>query len=142
MSNTISPRTPDGLPGLCPVCESLVCIDATSLTGDAPCPHCGHPLWFVNVPPRARCYRREDISRAKQLQIEAVLRILYSHVGLKVPGEADGSALDELDLDSLDLVELVLELEEELDITIAEEAAGRFRTLGDLIDYLVRELPD
>lgn len=44
--------------------------------------------------------------------------------------------LDEFGADSLDLVELVMELEEEFDIEIPDDAAERIKTLGDAVRYI------
>jgi serine/threonine protein kinase len=44
----ISSRTPEGLPNRCPVCGTNVRIEPSNPAGDAPCPQCGHLLWFVN----------------------------------------------------------------------------------------------
>lgn len=41
-----SSRTPEGEPNACPVCGKRVQIDPSRPPGDAPCPHCGHLLWF------------------------------------------------------------------------------------------------
>jgi signal recognition particle subunit SRP54 len=41
-----SSRTPEGEPNRCPVCGKAVRIDPSRPPGDAPCPHCGHLLWF------------------------------------------------------------------------------------------------
>src|SRR5437899_2528662 len=43
----ISSRTPEGRPNRCPVCGKELCIEPSSSTRDAPCPHCGHLLWFA-----------------------------------------------------------------------------------------------
>jgi len=43
----ISSRTPEGRPNYCPVCGSDVQIEPSDPAGDAPCPRCGHLLWFV-----------------------------------------------------------------------------------------------
>jgi eukaryotic-like serine/threonine-protein kinase len=45
---TISSRTPEGSPNRCPVCGSEVRVEPSNPPGDAPCPQCGHLLWFVN----------------------------------------------------------------------------------------------
>ena len=44
---------------------------------------------------------------------------------------------DDLDADSLDLVELVMALEERLDITIPEEELGEIKTVGQAVDVVV-----
>jgi uncharacterized Zn finger protein (UPF0148 family) len=41
-----SSRTPEGKPNLCPVCGKKLRISPSRPPGDAPCPHCGHLLWF------------------------------------------------------------------------------------------------
>ena len=42
----ISSRTPEGVPNRCPVCGNDLRIEPSRPTLDAPCPHCGHLLWF------------------------------------------------------------------------------------------------
>jgi mannitol/fructose-specific phosphotransferase system IIA component (Ntr-type) len=44
-----SSRTPEGEDNRCPVCGHDVCIEPSSPPGDAPCPHCGHLLWFTSA---------------------------------------------------------------------------------------------
>jgi anti-anti-sigma factor len=43
----ISSRTPEGQPNRCPVCGSDLKIEPSDPAGDAPCPQCGHLLWFT-----------------------------------------------------------------------------------------------
>jgi anti-anti-sigma factor len=43
----ISSRTPEGEPNRCPVCGNTLRIEPSDPAGDAPCPHCGHLLWFT-----------------------------------------------------------------------------------------------
>ncbi len=42
----ISSRTPEGTPNHCPVCGNDLRLEPSLPTLDAPCPHCGHLLWF------------------------------------------------------------------------------------------------
>src|SRR5579863_9697606 len=50
-----SSRTPEGVPNLCPVCGHKVYITPSRPPGDAPCPRCGHLLWFdAECSPRGR----------------------------------------------------------------------------------------
>ncbi len=46
---------------------------------------------------------------------------------------------EDIGADSLELVELMMELEEEFDITIPEDQADRIRTVGEAIEYIERE---
>ena len=48
----------------------------------------------------------------------------------------DSSFLDDLNADSLDLVELMMALEDELDTEIPDEEAESFKTVGDVVKYL------
>ena len=43
---------------------------------------------------------------------------------------------EELGADSLDLVELMMSVEEEFDISIEEEQVKTFKTVGDVADYI------
>ena len=44
--------------------------------------------------------------------------------------------VNDLGADSLDTVELVMELEEEFDISIPEESAEKIQRVGEAIDYI------
>jgi acyl carrier protein len=48
---------------------------------------------------------------------------------------------DDLDADSLDLYELVMELEDSYGIKVSEEEAARIETVGDAVDFVVARLP-
>jgi len=52
----------------------------------------------------------------------------------KVTPEA--SFKDDLGADSLDLVELVMELEDEFDLEISDEDAEKINTVQDVLDYI------
>ena len=54
-----------------------------------------------------------------------------------VPDAAFG---DDLDADSLDLVELVMALEEEFDIEVAEEELKNIRTVGQAFELIYAKL--
>jgi anti-anti-sigma factor len=43
----ISSRTPEGTPNHCPLCGSDLKVEPSDPSGDAPCPRCGHLLWFT-----------------------------------------------------------------------------------------------
>lgn len=56
----------------------------------------------------------------------------------KVTKEA--SFADDLDADSLDLVELVMALEEEFDVTVEEEELEGINTIGQAYDLVIGKL--
>ena len=48
----------------------------------------------------------------------------------------DSSFLEDLNADSLDIVELIMALEDELDMEIPDEDAENFVTVGDVVKYV------
>lgn len=48
--------------------------------------------------------------------------------------------VDDLGADSLDAVELIMEMEKEFNLTIPDEDAERIRTVGDIISYIKRHI--
>jgi acyl carrier protein len=110
----ISSRTPEGRPNHCPVCGSDVCLEPSLLTGDAPCPACGHLLWFVNLPKQSLVFEHRSSSKIRDRVVEIIAREL----GVS-PDEVKSVQFVNNDSpsDSLDLVELAMELEEEFELS-------------------------
>ncbi len=50
---------------------------------------------------------------------------------------AEASFIDDLGADSLDIVELVMEIEKQFEIEIPDEDAEKISTVQDAIDYIV-----
>ncbi len=48
---------------------------------------------------------------------------------------------EDLDADSLDLYELVMELEDRYGVSVPEEDAARIQTVGDAIDFVLQHAP-
>jgi acyl carrier protein len=48
----------------------------------------------------------------------------------------EASFIEDLNADSLDLVELIMSLEEEFNVKISDEDAEKIRTVQDALDYL------
>lgn len=48
----------------------------------------------------------------------------------------EASFRDDLEADSLDVVELVMELEDEFDLEIADEEAEQIVTVGDAVEHI------
>ena len=48
----------------------------------------------------------------------------------------EASFKDDLEADSLDVVELVMELEDEFDMEIADEEAEKIQTVADAVNYI------
>jgi acyl carrier protein len=48
---------------------------------------------------------------------------------------------DDLDADSLDLYELVMELEDRYGVAVSEEQASRIVTVGDAVGFVIEHAP-
>jgi hypothetical protein len=75
--NVISSRTPEGDPNKCPVCGNEVCVEPSLWFGDAPCPSCGHLLWFFRT--RRETYFIEHV--AASLLRDRVAAMASRHPG-------------------------------------------------------------
>jgi acyl carrier protein len=72
---------------------------------------------------------------------ERVIEIVSEQMGVgKDQISRDTSFISDLNADSLDTVELVMEFEEEFEISIPDDAAEKIQTVGQAIDYIDREL--
>ena len=68
---------------------------------------------------------------------ERLKRIISEQLGVdEAQVTRDASFEEDLNADSLDLVELIMSLEEEFNSEISEEDAEKIRTVGDAIDYI------
>jgi acyl carrier protein len=69
--------------------------------------------------------------------MERVTDIVAEQLGVdKEKINADTSFVNDLGADSLDTVELVMELEEEFDINIPDDAAEKIQTVGQAVEYI------
>lgn len=48
----------------------------------------------------------------------------------------ESSFIDDLSADSLDIVELVMALEDELEMEIPDDDVVKFKTVGDVVNYI------
>ena len=72
---------------------------------------------------------------------ERVIKIVCDQMGAsadKVTPES--SFINDLGADSLDTVELVMELEDEFEISIPDEDAEKIQTVGNAIEYIESKL--
>ena len=110
--STISSRTPEGSPGRCPFCQREVHLESSLPFGDAPCPYCGSLIRFVNLGGELQMLNQA----AEQSLRRKLRRHLAEQLGVDTSKIGDEfAALQSLKLDSIDTVELVMGLEEEVD---------------------------
>lgn len=71
---------------------------------------------------------------------DRVKNIIVDRLGVE---EADikleSSFKEDLGADSLDVVELVMELEDEFDMEISDEDAEKITTVGDVVNYITSQ---
>ena len=68
---------------------------------------------------------------------EKVIEIVAEQLGVdKEKIKPESNFVSDLGADSLDTVELVMELEEEFDISIPDDAAEKIQTVGEAIKHI------
>jgi acyl carrier protein len=77
---------------------------------------------------------------------EEVLKLVRDHLSteLEVSPEKiqpETRFREDLDADSLDLYELVMELEDTYGVRVAEEDAAEIETVGQAVDFVLARLP-
>ncbi|MDQ0245649.1 acyl carrier protein [Priestia abyssalis] len=69
--------------------------------------------------------------------LERVTKIIVDRLGVDASEvKLESSFKDDLGADSLDVVELVMELEDEFDMEISDEDAEKIATVGDAVTYI------
>lgn len=69
--------------------------------------------------------------------LERVTKIVVDRLGVdEAEVKEEASFKDDLGADSLDVVELVMELEDEFDMEISDDDAEKIVTVGDAVNYI------
>lgn len=68
-----------------------------------------------------------------------IIDIISEQMGVdKAEVSKETSFINDLNADSLDTVELVMEFEDEFDMSIPDEEAEKIQTVGSAVDYIVK----
>jgi hypothetical protein len=127
-------RAPEGVPSECPLCDAVICLEPGGSHGEATCPYCRGALWFVQVFPHLLYYPSAEVSPGKRQKIEGVVT--------KWADAVRQGPLAVEDLDSIELAEFVMEMEAILGARLTEDAVRHMKSLGDVLDFFVRECPE
>jgi acyl carrier protein len=72
---------------------------------------------------------------------ERITKIVVDRLGVEESAVTlEASFKDDLGADSLDVVELVMELEDEFDMEISDDEAEKIATVGDAVNYIKSQL--
>lgn len=68
--------------------------------------------------------------------LEQIIDIMESEVDTKFDNVDENTTFDELQLDSLDMVEIIMAIEEKFDIEISDEDGENIKCIGDAVKYV------
>ncbi|EGS31382.1 MAG: acyl carrier protein [Peptoniphilus sp. oral taxon 375] len=68
---------------------------------------------------------------------DRILEIIAEQFNVKVEDlDEDTNFVDDLNVDSIELLELVMTIEDEFDLELEDEVLENLTTVGDVIDYI------
>ena len=68
--------------------------------------------------------------------LERIVATLKEYTGKTELTITEDTSFEDLEMDSLDIVELIMALEEAFDLDIPDEEAEKIRTVGDAVSYI------
>lgn len=68
--------------------------------------------------------------------LEQIIEIMESEMDRKFDNIDENTTFEELQLDSLDMVEIIMDIEEKFDIEISDEDGENIKSIGDAVKYV------
>lgn len=73
----------------------------------------------------------------EQKIFEEVRNVLSEELGIDADRiQMESNFIDDLNADSLDIVDMIVELENRFDLSIPDEEAERIKTVGDAVEFI------
>lgn len=113
-------KAPEPMHGRCPCCNAILLVDARRRFGIMACPECARIIWWVTSLEAEAPFFSDD----------------FKHPSLEDLLENGTDSFDGTGVDSLDAVELVMALEEEVGHEIPDEDAKKLKSVKDVIEYI------
>ncbi len=80
---------------------------------------------------------------AREQVVAGVKQVVGEQMGIPVERIRDGDALEnDLGCDSLDVVEITMEVEEHFDISVSDDVGDEVRTISDMVEGVLRLLAE
>ena len=90
-----------------------------------------------NGDPRERNFTEEDVMKKKDKIFEDILKMLVAELNVSPTDiTSDLTIRDDLNFDSLQLYEFVIDLEEAYDIRLPADLLDNVRTIADVVDLV------
>ena len=90
-----------------------------------------------NGDPRERNFTEEDVMKKKDKIFEDILKMLVAELNVSPTDiTSDLTIRDDLNFDSLQLYEFVIDLEEAYDIRLPDDLLDNVRTISDVVDLV------
>ena len=73
---------------------------------------------------------------------ERIIEIMEDEVGESYQHVTEETTFEELNLDSLDMVEIIMAIEDEFGIEISDEDGEKIKSVGDAVAYVADRVED
>lgn len=70
------------------------------------------------------------------MDTSVVYKIIANQMGMDESELTETTTFEDIEADSLDIFQIIMEIEEEFDMEFDSDEADNLKTLGDLLDYL------